>query len=281
MTDIPRTGSVALITGGSSGIGRAVARLVIARGGRVALVARTTAALDAAVEEFGADRAIAYPLDVRDLDRLAALPAAVKSHFGRLDLLVNNAGLNHRGSMAKWTPEQLADVVTTNLTAPIVLTRAALDHVTPGGAIIQVASLSGVLPVPGEATYSASKAGLRAFARSAADDFARLDVHVGCISPGPVDTPFLGDLSEVADITLSQPMISPELVAEAVLRCADERIPEIALPRRSARLASLAYLFPGLAAWIRPGIERRGARNRQAIVARRGAGGPNPGGRTS
>jgi short-subunit dehydrogenase len=263
------SGSVGLVTGASSGIGLAVARLVVARGGRVALVARTKEKLDATARELGKDNAVPFPLDVQDLDALAALPERVKKHFGRLDLVVNNAGLNHRGPIDKYSPRELADIVTTNLTAPIVLTRAALPHVERGGAIIQVASIAGMVPVPGEATYSASKAGLRAFARAAATDVVDRDVHLGCVCPGPVDTGFLGDLSEVPDIVLSQPMISAEEVAEAVLRCADERLDEMALPRRSGRLATMAYLMPEFARRITPVLQKRGARNKQALLARR------------
>src|SRR5262249_37301363 len=161
--------------------------------GRVALVARTKEKLDATARELGKDNASSFALDVQDLDALAALPERVKKQFGRLDLVVNNAGLNHRGPIDKYSSRELAAIVTTNLTAPIVLTGAALPHVERGGAIIQVASIAGMVPVPGEATYSASKAGLRAFARAAAPDVSERDVHIGCVCPGPVDTGFLGD----------------------------------------------------------------------------------------
>lgn len=263
------TDKVALITGASSGIGLAVARLVVARGGRAALVARTASALESAVRELGDTKAAAFPLDVRDLDALAQLPKRVVERFGRIDLVVNNAGVNHRGNMAKYSTSQLADVVTTNLTAPVVLTRAALEHISRGGAVIQVASIAGMVPVPEEAAYCGSKAGVRAFSRAAMYDFESRGVHVGCVCPGPVDTGFLGDLSEVPDIVLSQPMISAEKVAEGVLRCADERLDEIVLPRRSGRLATMAYLMPDFARRIRPVLEKRGARNKRAILARR------------
>lgn len=262
-------GKVAIVTGASSGIGLAVARLVVARGGKVALVARTAKTLEEAATALGRDAAYPFPLDVKDLDAVAALPAKVKAALGRVDLVVNNAGVNHRGTIDRFEPAVLAEIVLTNLTAPIVLTRAALDVIESGGSIVQVASIAGMVPVPGEATYSASKAGLRAFARAAGYDLEGKGIHVGCVCPGPVDTGFLGDLSEVPDIVLSQPMITAEEVAEAVLRCMDERVDEIALPRRSGRLATMAYLMPDFARKIRPVLEKRGARNKQAILARR------------
>lgn len=261
-------GKVAIVTGASSGIGLAVARLFIERGARVALVARTAATLEQAVAALG-DAAVAFPLDVQDLAGLEALPGRVVERLGPIDVVVNNAGLNHRGSIDKFTARQLVDIITTNLTAPIVLTRAALPHLRDGGSVIQVASIAGMVPVPGEATYSASKAGLRAFARAVADDLEARNIHVGCVCPGPVDTGFLGDLEEVPDIVLSQPMISADEVAAEVMRCITERIDEIALPRRSGRLATMAYLMPDFAKRIRPILEKRGARNRRALLARR------------
>ena len=263
------SGKVAIVTGASSGSGLAVARAWAARGGRVALVARTAAKLEERARAIGADVAAAFPLDVSDLGALVALPARVKQHYGRLDVVVNNAGVNYRGPVDRFDPMQLAEIVTTNLTAPIVLARAAIDHIERGGSIVQVASLAGMVPVPHEATYCASKAGMRAFSRAAAIDLEPRDIHVGVVCPGPVDTGFLGDLTEVPDVVLSQPMITTGEVARAVMKCIDERLDEIALPARSGRLATMAYLMPAFAKRIRPVLEKRGAKNKQALIAAR------------
>jgi short-subunit dehydrogenase len=264
--DEPR---VAIVTGASSGIGLAVARRLAERGGKVALVARTVVKLEEAAESIGRDRAVPFPLDVQDLAAVADLPRRVKERFGRLDVVVNNAGLNHRGPIDKFAAQALADIVTTNLVAPIVLTRCAIPLLERGGSIVQLASIAGMVPVPGEATYSASKAGLRAFARAVAYDLEGREIHVGCVCPGPVDTGFLGDLAEVPDIVLSQPMITADDVAIAVLRCIDEKLEEIALPARSGRLATMAYLMPSFAKRIRPVLEKRGAKNKEALLAAR------------
>jgi short-subunit dehydrogenase len=260
---------VAIVTGASSGIGLALARRWVERGGKVALVARTAAKLDEVVRELGSTNAAAFPLDVVDIGALTALPGRVVDHFGRLDVVVNNAGLNHRGNIERFEPAVLAQIVTTNLVAPIVLSRAALPKLARGGSIVQVASIAGMVPVPGEATYSASKAGLRAFARALTYDVEARGIHVGCVCPGPVDTGFLGDLEEVPDIVLSQPMSTADEVALAVLQCIDERADEIALPARSARLATMAYLAPKFARKMVPVLQKRGARNKQALLAAR------------
>jgi short-subunit dehydrogenase len=251
------SGKVALVTGASSGIGLAVAEKLVELGARVALIARTRKTLEAHVARLGADRTAAFPIDVTDLDALTALPAKVVARFGGLDILVNNAGLNHRGPILRHAPRALGDIITTNLTAPIVLTRAAVDHLRPHGAIVNVASLAGMVPVPHEATYSASKAGLRAFTRSVREEFPHL--HISTVSPGPVDTGFFGEISEVPDLVFSQPMSSAAEVADAVLACILHDTPEIALPRLSGALATMGYLFPALALRLRPLLERRGA----------------------
>lgn len=260
---------VAIVTGASSGIGLSLARRLAERGHKVALVARTVSNLEAAARSIGEARAVPFPLDVQDLVAVADLPRRVKERFGRLDIVVNNAGLNHRGPIDRFAPSALADIVTTNLVAPIVLTRAALEHIADKGSIVQVASIAGMVPVPGEATYSASKAGLRAFARAVAYDVEARGIHIGCVCPGPVDTGFLGDLAEVPDIVLSQPMVSADDVADAILRCIDERLEEIALPAKSGRLATMAYLVPSFAKRIRPVLEKRGAKNKEVLLAAR------------
>jgi hypothetical protein len=261
-------GQVAIVTGASSGIGLEVARRLVTLGARVALVARRRALLESHVRALGADRAAAFAVDVTDLARLAALPGEVVARFGRLDIIVNNAGLNHRGPVRRHPPEALAAVITTNLTAPIVLTRAALDHLPPGGAVVNVASLAGMVPFPDEASYCASKAGLRAFTRALGEELPGL--HVSTVSPGPVDTLFFGDLAEVPEVIFSQPMSSPGQVADAVIECIARGTPEIALPRLSGLLCTFGYLFPDLARRIRPVLARRGATQKARLMRRRG-----------
>jgi hypothetical protein len=263
----PISGRVALVTGASSGIGLAVATKLVAAGARVALVARSADKLEALARELGQDRAAAFPCDVTDLARLGGLPAAVVERFGRLDILVNNAGLNHRGPILEHTPQALADVITTNLTAPVYLTRACADHLPPGGCVVNVASLAGMIPVEHEAAYSASKAGLRAFTRVIAGDLAPRGVRASTVSPGPVDTSFFGDVEHVPDLVFSQPMHSAEEVADAVLAAIREGTAEIALPAMSGRLATLGYVFPTLAELLKPLLRKRGAANKARYLA--------------
>jgi short-subunit dehydrogenase len=259
---------VAIVTGASSGIGLAVAEKLVLRGCRVAMVARTRGPLEAAANRLGAQHAVAFAMDVSDLETLVGLPERVLQRFGRLDYVVHNAGLNHRGPAMDHPAKSLAAVINVNLVAPIVLTRASAEHMTPGGSMVYVASLAGMVPVPGEATYSASKAGLRAFSRALADEFAARKIHCGIVSPGPVDTNFFGaEIERVADLVFSQPISTSDEVAEAVIRCIEQRKAEIAIPGASGLLATSAYVFPQLAAKIRPMLERRGRKAKLKYAA--------------
>ncbi|MCB9696973.1 MAG: SDR family oxidoreductase [Alphaproteobacteria bacterium] len=254
-----RSGRVIVVTGGSAGIGLAVCRKLANDGATVVMVARTASTVE---REAAAIGAVPWPLDVGDLTALAALPAAVVERCGRLDAIVNNAGVHHRGRVDGRTTEQLAQMVHVNLTAPIVLSRAALDHLPAGGAIVQVASLAGRLPLQDAATYSATKAGLRFFTRALADE--RKDLVIGTVSPGPVDTGFFGeDLSQVSDMVFSQPMSTADEVADAVIAVMD-RGGEVSLPASSGALTTLGYLIPGLSRALRPTMLKRGAAAKKA-----------------
>lgn len=261
---------VVLVTGASSGIGAAVAKGAAERGAFVALVARRVAALEAVAESIGAERSACFPLDVTDRSAIARLPGRVVERFGHLDVVVNNAGVNHRGAVAERSVDELASILETNLVAPVLLSRAAIDHLAPGGVIVNVASLAGKVPVPHEATYSATKAGLRAFTRALAFELSARALHVGAVCPGPVDTSFFGDVAEVPDLVFSQPMSSAEEVARAVFELVDERIDEVDVPATSGKLATLGYLAPGLFRRLRPLLERLGARNKRAFLSRKG-----------
>lgn len=264
-------GKVAIVTGASSGIGLAAARLLAAKGCKVALVARTAKKLEEVAKELG--DAAAFPLDVGKLDEVEKLPARVRERFGRLDIVVNNAGLHHRGDMLRHAPKALADMVAVNLTSPIVLTRAAVDEMRSGGVIVNVASLAGKLGVPGSAVYSGTKAGLRFFALGAAEDLGRRGIRIANVNPGPVDTGFFdGDIHNVSPLTFSQPMSTADECAEAVLAAvlSKESPLEIDLPKASGKLATLAYLAPGLQRVLRPVLEKKGKRAKAEFIKKKG-----------
>jgi len=257
---------VAIVTGASSGIGLETARLLAARGVRVALVARTKDKLDEVAREIGA---VSFPLDVTDRAALVALPKRVVEKLGRLDFVVNNAGVNHRGLTRERSEAELAQILDANLVAPVLLSRAALPHLQRGGVVVNVASLAGKLPLPHEATYGASKAGLRSFGRALAIECASDGVRVANVNPGPVDTGFFGDVNEVPDIVFSQPMSTAREIAEAVVRAIETDVDEIDVPAVSGKLATLGYLSTKAYMALRPMLEKRGAAAKKRFIANR------------
>lgn len=266
------TDQVVLITGASAGIGAAAARRFADEGARVVLAARGRPALERLAEELKAEghHADLVPTDVGDMEAMRRLVEHTVEQHGRLDVLVNNAGVNYRGQLDLHTPEQLAQIVQVNLAAPIVLTRLALPHLRErGGAVVNVASLAGRIPVVHEATYSATKFGLRAFSYALADELADSGVRVSVVSPGPVDTGFIMDeIDSVPDLVFSQPMSSADQIAQLVIDCAADGRVERMRPRVGGYLATLGYVFPALRRALIPMMERKGRAAKKKFMAR-------------
>jgi short-subunit dehydrogenase len=251
-----------LVTGASSGVGEAAARQFAAEGARVLLVARTASALDAIAKDIG-EQATAIPTDVSDAEQVKALVDRVLHDVGDLHVLVNNAGFNHRGELIDANPAAIAHIVDVNLKAPILLTHAFLPHLVKHAKanVVNVASIAGQIPLPGEATYSATKFGLRGFSMAIAEELRETSVRVSLVSPGPIDTGFLtDDIDAVPDLVFSQPMSSAEEVAQAILDCAHDGRLERTLPRLSGTLATAGYLMPELPRLLRPILESQGRR---------------------
>ena len=250
-----------IVTGASSGVGEACARQFVQAGGKVVLAARTKTNLDKLAKELG-DQALAVPCDVAKTGDCETLIQQALDHFGSIDVLVNNAGYNARGNVEDVRLEQMEQVIEVNLKAPMRLSKLALPHLKKsGGAIINVASLAGRFPLDGEAAYSSSKFGLRAFSLAMAEELADTGVSVSIVSPGPIETGFiLEDIDEVPDLVFSQPMSTADEVAASVLECAKDGKRERAIPAASGVLATAGYLLPGLRKALKPVLEAQGKR---------------------
>lgn len=262
-----------IVTGASLGVGRATAEHFYREGANVVLVARRAEPLERAAAELGdADRVLTVTADVADNDALAELVRATVERFGGIGGLVNNAGAHFRGPVATRKASELALMVDVNLRAPIALSAMVLPHLqTKGGFIVNVASLAGKVPLDGAATYSATKFGLRAFSYAMAEELRGTNVSVSVVSPGPIDTGFIMDeLDEVEDIVLSQEICSADDVARMIVACAIDRQVEREFPVSGAKLATLAYLVPGLRRWLKPRLVRKGAAQKARLRRERG-----------
>jgi NAD(P)-dependent dehydrogenase (short-subunit alcohol dehydrogenase family) len=261
------SGKVAIVTGASSGVGEATVRLFAKRGAKVVLAARTAEKIEALAREVGA---LAVPTDVTKREDLRALVEKTVSAHGRLDVLVNNAGFNSRGAFDSLSLEGIEAVIDTNLKAPMLLTRIALPHLRAArGVVVNVASIAGHIPLPGESPYCASKWGLRGFTFAVREELRTAGVALCAVSPGPIATPFiLDDIDHTPDLVFSQPFLTAEQVAEAVAACAVDRKRERALPQSTLWLARLGQWMPWLQEMLRPALEKKGARVKEQWRAR-------------
>ena len=221
------SGKVIIITGASrpEGIGAAAAQRFADEGASVAITARGAAGLEALAARIRdrGGKARAFPADLSNPAACEAMLRSVDEAFGGLDVLVNNAGANARGNVETQDPTALANIIQVNLVAPIILTRLAIPRLRArgGGSIVQVASIAGQIPLDGEATYSASKHGLRAFSFALREELAGSPIHVAVVSPGPVETDMTAALGDkrIAELTAAVPlgrMASPDEIAGVV-----------------------------------------------------------------
>ena len=182
------SGQVALVTGASQGLGRAIAETLAASGASVALVARNAVKLaEVAAGIRGAGgTAREFPCDVAKGDEVARVVEQIVEGLGRLDILVNNAGVTRDTLLPRMSDEEWDEVLTTNLRAPFLFMRAASRPMMQQryGRIINVASVSGLIGNPGQANYSASKAGLVGLTRTVAKELAGRKVTVNAVAPG-------------------------------------------------------------------------------------------------
>jgi len=222
-------GRRALVTGGASGIGAAIARRLAAEGAEVTIGDLN---LEGAAEVAGEISGLPIELDVTDL---GSAQAAVDSAGKPLDILVNNAGTDEFGFFQETTPEQWKKVIAVNLTGVLNCTYAALPGMQEAGygRIVSIASEAGRVGSKGSAVYSAAKAGVIGFTKVMARENARFSINANAIAPGPIETPLLMQAREFGEIgekiienmkagTQLRRLGQPEEVAAAVAFLASE-----------------------------------------------------------
>ncbi|WP_447530287.1 SDR family NAD(P)-dependent oxidoreductase [Vreelandella sp. TE19] len=217
-------GLVALVTGGASGIGAAIAKLLAQEGAQVAVLDVT----NPENEHFW------HPCDVADSASVETAVQAAVAHFGHLDIVVNNAGIGAQGSIADNSDEEWSRAWDINVTGMARVTRAALPYLKKSSAasVINMASIASTAGLQQRTLYSATKGAVLSLTRAMAADHVREGIRVNCVAPGTVDTPWVARLLQQADdpaaerraLEARQPhgrLVSAEEVARAVVYLAD------------------------------------------------------------
>jgi 3-oxoacyl-[acyl-carrier protein] reductase len=186
---------VAIVTGGTKGIGRAIARKLLDQGSRVVICSRTEKDVNGCVQELdqaARDRIAGTTCNVGDVEDVRKLVEFAVKRFGGIDILINNAGVGLFADVSEITPEQWREVLDTNLSGAFYCCHAAIPHLRRrgGGYIINISSLAGKNPFKGGSAYNASKFGLNGFSEAIMQDLRYDNIRVSYIMPGSVNTRF-------------------------------------------------------------------------------------------
>jgi len=212
------SGQVAVVTGAGRGIGRAIARSLASAGARVALAARTEAEIQALADAITAagGRALAVPTDLAEEASVRALFATVRDRCGRLDVLVNNAGVGRYGPLAEFPVADLDRVIAVNLRGTFLCCQEAMRMMVPAGRgyIINVSSVVGFKGYPNQAAYTATKHGVMGLTKSLAVEAQPHGIRTSAVLPGGVDTDLVRQARPDLDPSV---LLAPQDVAQTVL----------------------------------------------------------------
>jgi NAD(P)-dependent dehydrogenase (short-subunit alcohol dehydrogenase family) len=255
---------VVLVTGGSSGLGRVIADAFAAAGCRLVIAGLEPEAVAKAAEEIratGCD-ALGITADITRQEQVDGLFSQALTHFGGLDVLVNNAGRSMRGRILDTTPEQFRDLMELNLLALVRCTRAAAEHlIARRGHLVNIGSLAAKSAARWVGAYPATKFAVAAYCQQLRLELGPQGLHVLLVCPGPIQRgdarlyPLEG-LEQVPQRArepgagVKVRVISPETLARRILHACERRRPELVIPGKARLLFALSQLWPSLGDWL-------------------------------
>ena len=249
---------VILVTGASSGIGEAVARLFAQEGYRVSMAARRLDRLNALADEIDpeGEQALAVRADITEYEDIQHMIAKTLERYGQIDVLVNNAGFGRIKWLDELDPiEDIQAQIQTNLIGTVLVTREIIPHMIErrSGHIINMGSMGGLVASPTYTIYSASKYGLRGFTEALRREVGVYGIQVSGIYPGAVKTEFkqhAGIYRKTGQTTPASLLLEPGEVARAVLNVVRRPRRELIIPWQMRFTIWMNFLFPGIVDWI-------------------------------
>ena len=241
-------GKVAVVTGASSGIGEAAALELARRGASVAVVARSAGRLEALAGRASGGRILAVEADVSDRSSVEAMVGRVVEEFGRLDVLVNNAGLGLSGRISELRAEDLRYVFEVNTIGPLNCVQAALPHMGRGGRILNISSVVGKRAIPKVGGYCSTKFALNALSDSLRVEVANRGISVTSVYPGTTRTSFRDNSRRTRDEKRGwRPKgVTPERVAKKIADAAEKGTRDVYVTLSDRLFVAGVTLFPGL-----------------------------------
>jgi short-subunit dehydrogenase len=249
-------GKVVVVTGASMGIGEAIAKIFADQGASVVLLSRDSSRAEAARQRIGhAERTLALACDVRNREDIGRAIAQTVQHFGRVDVWISNAGVGIRDSVAEMAPASYRELFETNFFGAIACLQAVVPVMREkgGGAIINISSVAGHIPVPFMAIYSASKFAMNALGKGARVELKQNNINVLTVCPGYVATDFGEHVVADRKGSVRPPAvrgISAERVAQATYRGYRAKKREVVVPWTMIPAIKLYQIFPGLVEWV-------------------------------
>jgi short-subunit dehydrogenase len=257
------SGKVAVVTGASMGIGEAVARLFVEQGAGVVLLSRDAGRVEAARLRIGhPDRTLALSCDVRHREEIDRVLSLTLHHFQRIDIWVNNAGHGLLDSVAGMDMASCHDMFEANFFGTVMSMQAVIPVMKQqgSGAIINISSVAGHIPLPFHAAYSATKFAMNAFGKAARVELKTAGIHLMTVCPGYVRTDFGANARRGREVKVVRPSsvrgITAERVARATFHGYLKQKREVVVPWTMHVPIKIYQLFPGLVEWAMAGMAR-------------------------